>query len=299
MFKLFSKLMLKKFLNFFHLRVYYKMKSPLFLFYSSAFKCLSVDKRSYITKYLSERCWSPNHVLILLTLNLPSLLLLMFLVPIIIFSKVRSGLKKGSIPSEYAYMIQGYRLQYYYWDFCLMIQKYLVIVVTIFIDSPFIIMFLVNLVTFSSSFLQIQNKPYRLASLNRTALFSKLTSHITVFCTLSIIIENNLAFGSFIVFLMTFTNVLFFSFWILNFIGTVKRLRKLFHKFLVKLDIDYPDPEEYSPDFTIKSPTNKTNRSSASKNPQSNIDSTNNKGTYSFGDMLSKNPKLTVNNYVS
>ena len=163
-----------------------------------AFKCLSVDKKSYITKYLSEQCWSPNHVLILLSINMPSLFFLMLFIPTMIFLKVRRGLKRGSIPSEYTYMIQGYRLHYYYWDFCLMLQKYLVIVVTIFLDNSFMIMFLVNLISFCSSFLQIHNNPYRLPSLNRIAFSSKLTSQITIFCTLCVSMEANLAVGSFV-----------------------------------------------------------------------------------------------------
>ena len=107
-------------------------------------------------------------------------------VPLYIFIQIfkqRKNLFEYEIKYKYGFMFNGYHKSRYYWEFVILLKKFIIVLLTVFMASNFqqnlqSILIIVSLITFL--ILQIYFKPYISDEINRLEIFASITAISTV-----------------------------------------------------------------------------------------------------------------------
>ncbi len=92
--------------------------------------------------------------------------------PLLIFSKIVIKIKRKEKYEFYSYVVFGYKDKYFFWDFILMLQKFLIIFATTFIANFNNLVILLNFMNFAFFYLQVSVRPYRNKRLNKISFYS-------------------------------------------------------------------------------------------------------------------------------
>ena len=167
----------------------------IYFFYQN---CYEIDGKTYMKLDLNEICWKNNHIFFYEILILPFLCIWMFILPAILFLMMKTNIVKRRRSSfaknkpefhinvELKFFKEGYKNYTYYWEFVLLLKKYLFIIFTVFvIDTNSQYNFLIcNWISFVFLFLQSFYQPYLQNSLNMLSLFS----HFVIYSTTLILL---------------------------------------------------------------------------------------------------------------
>jgi hypothetical protein len=84
----------------------------------------------YLSEALSEKCWAGSHLSWTLGFVLPLLITWAILFPVIsllILYNNRSNLENDSVRSKYAFLYIGYGAKKFFWEYVILLRKYLLI----------------------------------------------------------------------------------------------------------------------------------------------------------------------------
>ena len=98
------------------------------------FQCKNIyrkDKPLYALQGdYNVECWGPQHNAWTFGLGLPSLIIWAIILPVILFLRLRKyrfSLDEERIKSNFSFLYKGYKYKKYYWEFVIMLEKYLLI----------------------------------------------------------------------------------------------------------------------------------------------------------------------------
>ena len=117
-------------------------------------------------------------------------------VPMYIFTQIfkqRKNLYGYTIKYKYGFLFNGYHHDRFYWEFVILFKKFIIVLLTVFMESNFQQnLQSILIITFLISFLilQIYFKPYIGDELNRMEIFASITAIVTVLLGVSYISSN-------------------------------------------------------------------------------------------------------------
>ena len=174
--------------------------------------CVDIDEKLRVKKNINEVCWEGSHLFYYYLLVLPALMLWMIILPGYLLYQVRNNVlskrrrsfnqnssvvefssqnslkkrpSKRSLIVEttnmFIFFTEGFKERYYFWEFVLLIRKYLVLVLAIFpltdsMNTNMVFMWFVFLLFLA---LQILILPYECYILNVLALLYNITLYAT------------------------------------------------------------------------------------------------------------------------
>ena len=104
----------------------------------NTFICTEIDNESRLEDYLVLKCYEGEHGLLTYVHTIPFLIFWIVLYPLSIFiylRKNRKNLESQAVKTNAGFIIEGYTLEYYYWEFIIMIRKYCIILISIFVKD--------------------------------------------------------------------------------------------------------------------------------------------------------------------
>ena len=163
--------------------------------------CVKIDGKNRVKTSLKETCWEDTHLLYFYLFVLPNLFIWMVFLPgyllfllrnfsltrknktFIVSNNSASSVKHASIiesTNMLAFCSEGFKPNYYFWEFALLIRKYFVIIFSIFpfSDSMIYNIVCISMVFFMFLILQILKQPYEFRQLNDLALFYNITLYL-------------------------------------------------------------------------------------------------------------------------
>ena len=186
-----------------------------------AFYCTELDNNDYyLNSYMNVKCWSGSHLIFLLIVVIPSIILLCIGLPTILFVNIwknRTKLDEITEKLKYGFLYNGFKSDFYYWEFVIVIRKLLIIVIFVFISKISIPIqalctFLVILICF---LLQLRLEPYSSAQLNLLEIMSITVTAVTIYSGIFFLTNDLSEQAKIIIFcLMALSNLGFLSFWL-------------------------------------------------------------------------------------
>ena len=175
------------------------------------------------------RCWTSSHMLWVATSGVLTITLWGIIVPLIIFINIRRAKKsilkfEGTKALKYCFIVFGYREKTYYWEFVILIRKYLILIIVFSVTgfsrgSQFI---LILLVIAGASLLHNHYQPYESPRLNQLETLSLFSIELFVMaCLYYSSVDRIHGLNYFVIILCTLGNAIFLLRWFLLLCKTV------------------------------------------------------------------------------
>ena len=105
----------------------------------SAFACRELlPGEFWLSSDLSIRCWQGDHVKNILTIALPGILVWIIGLPtlcLLILVRIKRLLNDLKTKIKYSFLYKGYTATFYFWEFCILYRKILVVCVSVFLTT--------------------------------------------------------------------------------------------------------------------------------------------------------------------
>lgn len=153
----------------------------------SLFSCMSLgDSRTYLVNDLSIVCWDSEHMKQILTVVIPSIVIVLFGLPLftlLILVIRRSKLDSNSMKITLCFLYKGYTRSHYYWEFFILYRKVAMITASVFLAQVSIRMqaLTVLAILLFALFCQLQVRPFFDPMLNRLEVKAILVSALTIY----------------------------------------------------------------------------------------------------------------------
>ena len=151
----------------------------------------------YLTSDYEIMCFSAEHLKWVSFLVLPQLIFWLILFPgVILYYLVKnsSKLDESSIKETLCFFYWGFKRDHYYWEFVILLRKYLIIVITIFIPmiSNILGPMLIEIIFLISLKMQFEKSPYKYDTLNKLENIGLVSLTYLNFVGLySVMVKNN------------------------------------------------------------------------------------------------------------
>ena len=122
---------------------------PMLKQYASFFNCFLIEGKYYLKLDPNLICWETEHLDTTFVLIIPSLFFLVYL-PLFVFfwflMQHKDELEKEKIQAQVWQFTQGFKSEYFYWEFVKLIKKMLIIFIIIFLnEKPLLSIFVILL----------------------------------------------------------------------------------------------------------------------------------------------------------
>jgi hypothetical protein len=150
--------------------------------------CMEIDQGElWLKDSLDIECWTGEHLWATLFIALPGLVVWGLGIPTVtlfIMIKIKKQLGKSDASKKFAFLYQGLRPKYFYWEFVILYRKIVVAILSVFLSSVSVPVqaLLLLLVLVVSVYMQSRCNPYTLEVLNRLELLSIISATCTVYC---------------------------------------------------------------------------------------------------------------------
>ena len=132
---------------------------PMIKQYFSFFDCVKIENKSYLKLETNIICWKDKHLTSIFVLIIPCFFILIFLpllLILIFLIKNNKKLRNQEIKAQVWLFTHGYKEEFYYWEYIILIKKILIILTIGFLnEKPLISIFIVLLIIFICSSIQI------------------------------------------------------------------------------------------------------------------------------------------------
>jgi hypothetical protein len=195
----------------------------------SSFNCMEIEPGEYwLIDSLDIRCWKGSHSFYVLAVSLPGIVAWCLGIPIIclyMLHKNRRFLDKVQVRLKYAYLFNGYKKEYYYWEFLILYRKIILITCAVFLgnSSQDLQALSVMIIMIISLHLQHTRAPYVYPQLNALELRSIIVVSTTIYSGLYFLTDHltyEVNVGLFVLILAT--NAYFLIDWVKNMIIETK-----------------------------------------------------------------------------
>ena len=214
--------------------------------------------------YLGFDCYSPDHILWIMLLSVPSLIIWVIGMPLFAFIVLllnRNSLDSGPVRQIFLVLYQGFKQNVFYWEFVNTLRKVLLLlfstVLSIFSSNYSALISIAILVVLVH--VQIKLDPYEDKRYNSIEIKAVIAGTLTLFCSI-IFDQNSQDDGNptIIILIMIFlviTNLMFIIEWLYLFIKTfnIKNVKvQLLLQILASLILERHDFEEVNESGTSK-----------------------------------------------
>lgn len=148
----------------------------------SLLDCVNLYRSDTRVAFLQDaydiKCWQGEHLAWMAILALPSLMIWILVLPgfvVRVLRKNRTRLNDEDIVKKYAFVYNGYKDKFFYWEVVIMFRKILFIMNNVFSNTVELQIYFALMLLFISYILQKFTEPYSMDSLNeleRVSLFS-------------------------------------------------------------------------------------------------------------------------------
>jgi hypothetical protein len=153
----------------------------------STFNCMELDPGEYwLLDNLDIRCWNEKHRFFALAVSLPGIIVWVIGVPtisLIMLYRNRKKLSRSDIRLKFAFLFNGYKQQYFYWEFVILYRKIILITCAVFLGNSSIPIqaLTVMILLMVSLHLQYTRAPYMYDKLNVLELRSIMVVSTTIY----------------------------------------------------------------------------------------------------------------------
>jgi hypothetical protein len=186
----------------------------------SMFNCLKISNGEfYMTKEMSIKCWSEEHLFYTLAVAVPGIGVWCVLVPIILLISLRKAhqnLDKIWEKLKYGFLYKGYKDHKFFWEFLIFFRKLGIISCAVFLSNYSIYMQALSTFIFIAFgfIIQLKFQPYNLKQLNKMEIRSIVVSAVTIYGGLFFMTDDLNEFWKIIVFVvMVLSNLAFLYYW--------------------------------------------------------------------------------------
>ena len=208
--------------------IIFNLQPNLIRYAFNMFQCKNLYRRDVQEYYLNidyeTKCFDSNHIKWSFVLGLLNISLWGIILPIIIFIilyKNKENLNQFDIRYRYSFIYRGYDNRSFYWELVVLIRKFLMISVLVFLDRisiPFQAISLLIIVLIS---LAIQNSktPHKYSNINRIEQKSLMcTTAISLMGLCFLTIQNEPVIEYITIVITIIANLYFISFWMINYL---------------------------------------------------------------------------------
>ncbi|CAG9331089.1 unnamed protein product [Blepharisma stoltei] len=183
----------------------------------SIYSCKEINPGEFwLNVELDIRCWTPEHSFYAFIIAMPAIVIWGIAVPALcLINLVRNWEKLDEvwIKLRYGFLFNGYKSNYYYWEFVLVYSKIILVAFSVFLSNVSIAVQAIAVAILLFIFLQTQyiNEPFILQTFNRMEFISKCISLLTIFSGLFFLTGAlNYAGKIFLLVLLLLSNIIFF-----------------------------------------------------------------------------------------
>ena len=184
----------------------------------SMISCFEVGDDSYITNYLTEKCYTETHTKWLLALFLPGFLLYVLIMPMLAMMYMfynKEYLYESKHIKKVGFLSIGYSYNKFYWEFIFFYRKILLIFIIKFISwSGASKALLMILFLWVSLWYQANDNPYLTNDLNSVDFKATFVSFVTIFSGLLSYETRRMGMEIIVIIVVFFFNLLFLYYWI-------------------------------------------------------------------------------------
>lgn len=214
--------------------IYTLMLQPVLNFYTKGFSCIEIQDDIKIVHFLKVapqfECWEKTHMSLIKNVIVPFLFIFIIPPPILMLLYIRKNLVNYDHPQvmQRVFLVTiGYRKQFYYWEYVVLLKKIALIYITIFIrDEPLICVLSLIIVLLIFSYFHIMVSPYEYEFLNRLVFKQYIAVFVSYSVNLYFSYTTSLGTTFLLLFLMITANVLFIAEWVLLFYRFIKKTLK-------------------------------------------------------------------------
>jgi hypothetical protein len=195
----------------------------------STFNCMELDPGEYwLLDNLDIRCWDSQHIFFAIALSLPGIVVWVIGVPtvsLIMLYRNRKKLSRIEIRLKFAFLFNGYKQQYYYWEFVILYRKIILITCAVFLGNSSIPIqaLTVMILLIVSLHLQYTRAPYIYDKLNVLELRSIMVVSTTIYSGLYYLTNDlNYEIEVMLFVLILGSNLYFIYYWIFQMIIETK-----------------------------------------------------------------------------
>ncbi len=180
--------------------------------------CKEYENNQYLSSNLGQKCWDKEHMFFSSIITLPMVIIWMVLLPAIVYKLVVHNKKKKieSFSHVVRYFVNGFKEEYYYWEFVILLEKYIFILIPLIFKNvanlPILILYTLLLLTYLIIHAEVQ--PYSLKVINNLQFLSYYASFISYFISIINSLSDNEQVLIFISILYYVLNGGFYLFWI-------------------------------------------------------------------------------------
>ena len=215
-----------------------------------ALVCTTVEGRAYLLNFIAEECWSDSHLKIIFFLIFPCLCMLMIIIPgliLIYVMKINQTLSRTDV--VFNFFSGSYIRKFFLWDFALMLQKFLIIILITFLENSFILLININFITFFYLGIQLKVRPYKKPEANSLATHARIALIMSCYYMLILKRTSGDAVTLLIFFALIITNLALISIFLISYFKRIPLCISFVHRLFPSLQKYY----QLNPDF---SPTN-------------------------------------------
>lgn len=186
----------------------------------SMFNCMELAPGEYfLISDLQIKCWDSEHLSYTLAVAVPSLMVWCVATPGLLFVFMRKNkFELGQIHEKlkYGFLYKGFKPERYYWEFLIMMRKFLIISAAVFLKNVSVkIQALVTFVVILVAYI-LQNKlePFNFVHLNQMELRAILVGGVSIYSGMFFLTKDLGEGGKELIFaIMLFSNIGFLSYW--------------------------------------------------------------------------------------
>ncbi|CAG9312604.1 unnamed protein product [Blepharisma stoltei] len=152
----------------------------------NAFSCKEINSGEYwLNVDLGIRCWNHDHLFYAFLFAMPTIIIWVVAIPLICLInliKNKSYLGELWMKKRYGFLCNGYRVDFYYWEFAVLFYKLFLIGCSAFLSNISANIQALTATLFLVLFLHLhsRNQPFNETFFNQAEIFSRLASLITI-----------------------------------------------------------------------------------------------------------------------
>lgn len=212
-----------------YIAIYVLMLQPLLNFFTKGFSCIEVgddiSKKQFLKVAPSIECWEEIHISLVKNVIVPFLLIFIIPPPIMMLYYIKKHYKsqnKEAIQRNFMVTV-GYNDKYCYWEFVILLKKIILMYLSIFIrNEPVICVLTLLIVLLIFCNLHIVYSPYKYAFLNKLIFQQYAALFVCYSIFLYFSYTESVSASVFLLLILLFANVIFFTHWLILFIRYFK-----------------------------------------------------------------------------
>lgn len=207
----------KKFVTSIVVLTYY-LHSSYVNFFLTNLSCREYEKNNYLANALGQECWDDEHMLFSSVITIPMVVAWMIVLPGFVYRLTRLHHKKKMEGFEHVvrYFVVGFKEKYYYWEFAILLKKYIFILMPLVLKNqtsiPIQVLYAFIMLIYLIIHTEVQ--PYSLKIINKLQFLSYYACLISYFIPIITFLTENKILLILISILYLVFNLAFYLFWI-------------------------------------------------------------------------------------